>query len=67
MTLHCKDNVLSHGELNFYLSSKIKCCDLVTVKRSDFFAVQIMISKNKFLKTIHRKELSRKETCDIDL
>ena len=38
----------------------------VTVKRSDLSCSKSYV-KIKFLKTFHRKELSQKETYDIDL
>ena len=42
MTLLCKDKVLSHDKTNFYWSTKTSILQLgtqVTVKRSEFFAV----------------------------
>ena len=49
---------------------KIKCCSLpstlpVKIERSKLFAVDNDTEKNKFLKTIHRKELSWKENLKL--
>ena len=51
---------------------KFKCYSLwsklpTKIKRPEYFAENHDMEKIKFLKTIHRKELYRKETYDIDL
>ena len=44
MPLHCKNIVLSHGQINFYGSSKFQACYL------RFFAVNDDMQKSRFSK-----------------
>ena len=46
----------------------VTACDpMLFLKRSEFFGVCHDMQKIKFLKFIHKKEFSWKETNDIDL
>ena len=66
MTALCKKIVLSHVKLNFYSSSKTNILQLVVQvthkKRSEMIFRKKWHEKVKFLKTIDRKDLTRKES-----
>ena len=72
MTFLRKDKVLAHGKTNFWWSSKIEMLQLwsklpVKIKRSVYIYSKSWYAKIEFVKIIHRKEVSWKETYDTDL